>query len=82
MYQRLYCNLLCSDCDYLRANKGVRKTTRFKYFHWVKFLNYDLSPVWNKVYTTGATSGAGTSTPSGAHEFSPCFLVSFVLLNL
>ena len=27
----------------------------------------------NKVYTTGATSGAGTAYPSGAPEFNPGF---------
>ena len=82
MYQGLYCNLLCSDCDYVRSNKGEGKTTRFKYFHWVKFLHYDLSPVWNKSNTTGTTTGTETDFPSGAHEFIPDFLGRFVLLNL
>ena len=31
---------------------------------------------------TGATSGAGTAYPSGAPEFTPRFLVGFVLLDL
>jgi len=32
--------------------------------------------------TMGATSGAGTAYPSGASEFTPVFLVGFVLLDL
>ena len=31
---------------------------------------------------TGATSGARTAYPSGAPEFTPRFLVGFVLLDL
>jgi len=31
---------------------------------------------------TGATNGVGTAYPSGASEFTPQFLVGFMLLDL
>ena len=36
----------------------------------------------NKSNMTGATNGAGTAYPFGAHEFPYRFLVGFVLLDL
>ena len=36
----------------------------------------------NQINTTSVTSGAGTAYPSEAPEFTPRFLVGFVLLNL
>ena len=36
-------------------------------------LIHDLSPALQLINTTGATSGAGTAYPSGAHEFTPSF---------
>ena len=38
--------------------------------------------VCNQIKTTSVTSGAGTSYLSGAPEFTPRFLVGFVLLDL
>ena len=38
--------------------------------------------VFNKINTTGVTSGAGIAYPSGAPELTPRILMGFVLLDL
>ena len=43
---------------------------------------YNLLSYIKNINTTGATSGAGTPNPSGAPEFTPRFLVGFVLRDL
>ena len=43
---------------------------------------HDFSPVCTKSNTTGATSGAGTACPSGSPDFSPVYLVGFMLVDL
>ena len=48
-------------------------TTRFPYY--IMFVSFNSN-------TTGVTCGAGFANPSGAHEFTPRFLVGFVLLDL
>ena len=37
--------------------------------------------IYSSEHKSCATSGAGTAHPSGAHEFTPGFVVGFVLLD-
>jgi len=62
--------------DHYGISVSQRTTNRFL-LSWTipgPFFIHDLTP--------GATSGAGTAYPSGAHGFTPWFYCGFVLIDL
>ena len=38
-----------------------------------KWIKYEQIIIFARINTMGATNGAGTTYPSGAPEFTPCF---------
>ena len=67
---RLTFYILISNINLSQMNMCIHKFTTSDYHFPVfpTFMTY--LRVFNKINTTGATSGAGTAYPSGAHEFN------------
>jgi hypothetical protein len=77
----------CCFCRFIAAGTKLQSAVVPNSAKVVKFdeiykLSDELVSINRVCNTTGATSGAGTAYPSGVSEFTPQFLVRFVLLDL